>query len=163
MNNAWKETQVKYKKGYQSALIKFIKKTKDTSVVNHGGYFPHRVHSITNTFGTAPMHSDQVRIQSSLANLMKFNFVFVYDRFYEELNVTFRKYFNWTNGYEYLEKLGRSSGQYPKYLHQSNLPKDLIKTLEKVMASDIAVYEKMRDFNKEREKLREICRNRGGI
>jgi hypothetical protein len=157
VNKAWQRTIRSYENGNKRELQKFLRKRRDSEVKKHGGYFPHRVHSITNTFGATSLNSDEERIEIAMRNLLKFNFVWLHDNFNEEVESTAAKYLNWKEGRSYIEKLGKGVGQYVKYKGKDTLPKGMLETLERYMAPDIAVYKRMAAFNRERAELRKLC------
>ena len=157
VNKAWQKAIRSYENGNEKELIKFLRKRRDAEVKAHGGYFPHRVHSITNTFGASHSDSDARRYNIAIKNLLKFNFVWLFENFSKEVSSTAEKYLNWKEGKSYIEKLGEGSGQYVKYKGKDSLPKGVLEILERHMSADIAVYRRLANFNRERAELRKLC------
>ena len=94
VNNAWQNAIRSYENGNEKELRKFLRKKRDAEVKAHGGYFPHRFHSITNTFGAILKDSDATRYNIAIRNLIKFNFVWLFENFSEELRLTPEKHLN---------------------------------------------------------------------
>ena len=157
VNGAWQKAIRRFKNGSEKELERFLRKKRDANVESHGGYFPHRVHSITNTFGANLLDSDVDRYNIAIRNLLKFNFVWLFENFSEEVGTTAEKYLNWKEGKSYIEKLGKGSGQYVKYKSKDSLPNGMLEILERHMWADIAVYKRMATFNSERAELRKVC------
>ena len=162
VNGAWQKAIQSFKNGSEKELERFLRKRRDVNVKSHGGYFPHRVHSITNTFGASLLDSDVDRYNIAIRNLLKFNFVWLFENFREELGTTAEKYLNWKEGKSYVEKLGKGSGQYVKYKGKDSLPNGILEILERHMSADIAVYKRMATFNSERAELRKLCQVQDG-
>lgn len=158
VNKAWQRAIRSFKNGSKKELKKILTKKRDSQVQSHGGYFPHRVHSITNTFGATFSHSDEDRYNIAIRNLLKFNFVWLFESFSKEVDSTAAKHLNWTKGKSYVENLGVGSGQYIKYKGKDSLPNGVLEILESYMSADIAVYRKMANFNSERAELRKLCK-----
>ena len=161
VNRAWQKAIHSYKNGSEKELRMFLRKKRDAEVKEHGGYFPHRVHSITNTFGATESDSDAIRYDIAIRNLLKFNFVWLFENFSEELHLTAEKHLNWKEGKTYIENLGKGGGQYVKYKGKDSLPHGVLEILERHMAADIAVYRRMANFNTERAALRKQCKEQG--
>jgi len=88
---------------------------------------------------------------------LKFNFVWLFENFNEEVGSTAEKYLNWKEGKSYIKNLGKGSGQYVQYKGKDSLPKGVVDILERHMSADIAVYKRVANFNNERSELRKLC------
>ena len=98
VNKAWQKVIRSYKNGNKRELQKFLRKRRDAKVEKHGGYLPHRVHSITNTFGATSLNSNEERFEIAMRNLLKFNYIWLYENFRKEVESTAVKYLNWKEG-----------------------------------------------------------------
>ncbi|CAL6331444.1 unnamed protein product [Bathycoccus prasinos] len=119
---------IKVNKAWQKAIRSY-----ENGIKTHGGYFSHRVHSITNTFGATKTDSDASRYNIAIRNLLKFNFVWLFENFNEEVGSTAEKYLNWKEGKSYIKNLGKGSGQYVQYKGKDSLPKGVVDILKIIL------------------------------
>ena len=157
VNRAWHKAVRSFEKGDVDSFRKFFRR-RDSRAESHGAFYPHKVHSISNTFGAVSTSTEKDRFEKTIRELLKFNFVWLHENIYDEIDSTAVKYLEWKNGKSYLEKLGKGNGQYVKSQGRQSLSESLVKFLENYLSVDISVYEKMRAFNEEREELRRICK-----